>query len=129
MSIDDLTSMDLTPLIVIFGIIAIIAFVCYRFSANRAISEYENIEEKTEYNLKVISKELGDLINIGGTVATPIKGYRCTFVFEKEDGSRLILKTSKAEIYENIIIGDTGDVKYKNTILIEFRSLLKDNKE
>ena len=120
MSIDDLTSMDLLPIIFIFVIAAAIFLIYYRYSYNRAKSEYENIEEKTEYGLKVISKELGDMINIGGTVGTPIKGYRCTLVFQKEDGSRLALKTSKAEIYEKIIVGDTGNIKYKNNILTDF---------
>lgn len=120
MSIDDLTSMDLTPLLLIFGIAAVIFLIYYYYSYNGAKSEYENIEEKTEYGLKVISKELGDMINIGGTVGAPIKGYRCTLVFQKEDGSRLVLKTSKAEIYEKIIVGDIGNVKFKNNILTDF---------
>lgn len=120
MSIDDLTSMDLTPVILIFAIAAAIFLIYYRYSYNRAKSEYENIEEKTEYGLKVISKELGEMINIGGTVGSPIKGYRCTLVFQKKDGSRLALKTSKAEIYEKIIVGDIGDIKYKNNILTDF---------
>ena len=57
MSIDDLTSMDLAPFILIFGIAAVIFLICYYYSYYRAKSEYENIEEKTEYGLKVISKE------------------------------------------------------------------------
>lgn len=120
MSIDDLTSMDLTPVILIFGIATVVFLIYYFYSYNRAKSEYENIEEKTEYGLKVISKELGDMINIGGTVGDPIKGYRCTLVFQKEDGSRLALKTSKAEIYEKIIVGDIGNIKHKNNILTDF---------
>lgn len=120
MSINDLTSMDLAPVIVIFGIAVVIFLIYYYYSYNRAKAEYENIEEKTEYGLKVISKELGDMINIGGTVGAPIKGYRCTLIFQKEDGSRLALKTFKAEIYEKIIVGDMGNIKYKNNILTEF---------
>lgn len=120
MSIDDLTSMDLTPVIIIFVIAAVIFLIYYYFVYNSAKSTYENAEEKTEGGLKVISKELGDLINIGGTVGAPVKGYRCTFVFEKEDGSRLVLKTSKAEIYEKIIVGDIGKAKYKINILTDF---------
>lgn len=120
MSIDDLTSMDLAPLILIFAIATVIFLICYYYSYNRAKSEYESTEERMEYGLKVISKELGDMINIGGTIGAPIKGYRCTFVFEKEDGSRLALKTSKAEIYERIIVGDIGNIKYKNNILTDF---------
>ena len=120
MSIDDLTSMDLAPFILIFGIAAVIFLIYYRCSFNRAKTEYENIEEKSVNGLKVISKELGDMINIGGTIGAPIKGYRCTFVFEKEDGSRLVLKTSKAEIYEKIIVGDIGNIKYKSNILTYF---------
>ena len=120
MSIDDLTSMDLAPLILIFAIAAVVFLIYYYYCYNRAKSEYENIEEKTENNLKVISKELGDMINIGGTVGAPVKGYRCTLVFQKEDGSRLALKTSKAEIYEKIIVGDIGNIKYKNNILTDF---------
>lgn len=120
MSIDDLTSMDLAPLILIFAIATVIFLIYYYCSYNRAKSEYESTEERMEYGLKVISKELGDMINIGGTIGAPIKGYRCTFVFEKEDGSRLALKTSKAEIYERIIVGDIGNIKYKNNILTDF---------
>ena len=120
MSIDDIIHMDLAPLFLIFGIAIVIFLIFYRFSYNRANTEFANIEEKSEYGLKVISKELGDLINIGGTLGAPIKGYRCTFVFEKEDGSRLSLKTSKAEIYEKIIVGDIGNIKYKNNILTDF---------
>ena len=60
------------------------------------------------------------MIIIGGTVGAPVKGYRCTFVFQKEDGSRLALKTSKAEIYEKIIVGDIGNIRYKNNILTAF---------
>lgn len=120
MSIDDLTSMDLAPLILIFVIAAVIFLIYYYYSYNRAKSEYESTEEKMEYSLKVISKELGDMINIGGTIGAPIKGYRCTLVFQKEDGSRLALKTSKAEIYEKIIVGDIGNIKYKNNILTDF---------
>ena len=120
MSINDLERMDLTPFIVVFAIVAVIFLIYYYSNYNRAKSEYENVEEKTEYKLKVVSKELGDMINIGGTVGAPVKGYRCTLVFQKEDGSRLVLKTSKAEIYEKIIEGDIGNVKYKNNILTEF---------
>lgn len=120
MSIDDLTSMDLAPFILIFGIAAVIFLICYYYSYYRAKSEYENIEEKTEYGLKVISKEMGDMVNIGGTIGAPIKGYRCTLIFQKEDGSRLALKTSKAEIYEKIIVGDIGNIKYKINILTDF---------
>ena len=120
MSIDELTSMDLAPVIVVFGIIAVILLIYFRSAGKRAKTEYSNIEEKTEYGLKVISKELGDLITIGGTVGAPIKGYRCTFVFQKEDGSRLVLKTSKAELYEEILVGDTGNIRYKNSILTDF---------
>lgn len=120
MSIDDLTSMDLAPLILIFAIAAVIFLIYYYYSYSRAKSEYESIEEKMEVDLKVISKELGDMINIGGTIGSPIKGYRCTLVFEKKDGSRLALKTSKAEIYEKIIVGDMGNIKYKNNILTDF---------
>lgn len=123
MSIDDLTSMNLAPLIWIFGIAAVIFLLYYYYSHSRAKSEYENAEEKTEYGLKVVSKELGDMINIGGTVGGTIKGYRCTLVFEKEDGCRLALKTSKAEIYEKIIVGDIGDIKYKNNILTDFKHI------
>ena len=64
MSIDDLTSMDLTPLFVIFGISAAIFLIFYYCSHNRTKTVYENIEEKTEYRLKVVSKDLGDVINI-----------------------------------------------------------------
>ena len=84
MSIDDLTSMDLAPFILIFGIAAVIFLICYYHSYYRAKSEYENIEEKTEYGLKVISKEMGDMVNIGGTIGAPIKGYRCTLIFQKK---------------------------------------------
>ena len=121
MSIDDLMKMDLTPLITIFGIIGIFVLIVYNISVRCAKSEYKSIDEKTENNLKVISKDMGDMINIGGTIAAPIKGYRCTFVFKREDGSRLVLKTSKAEIYESIVVGDVGDVKYKGTVLVDFK--------
>lgn len=120
MSIDDLTSMDLAPLILIFSIATVIFLIYYYYFYSRAKSEYENIEEKTEYGLKVVSKELGDMINIGGTIGAPIKGYRCTLILQKEDGTRLALKTSKTEIYEKIIVGDIGDIKYKNNILTNF---------
>ena len=120
MSANDLMQMDLTPFIIIFFLIGIIFLIYYLISYSNAKAEYKNIEEKTECGLKVISKELGDLINIGGTVAAPIKGYRCTFVFLKNDGSRLVLKTSKAELYEKIIVGDIGTAKYKNVILTDF---------
>lgn len=120
MTIDDLTSMDLTPLVVIFSIAAIIFLIYRHFTCSRAKDEYKSIDEKIEYGVIVISKELGDPVNIGGTIASPIKGYRCTFVFEKQDGSRLILKTSNAGIYEGLILGDIGDVKYKNSVLTAF---------
>lgn len=120
MSIDDLARMDLTPIILIFGIAVVVFLVYYHYYYNRAKSEFENIEEETEYGLTVISKELGDMINIGGTVGAPIKGYRCTLVFQKEDGSRLALKTSNNEIYEKIIVGDIGNIKHKNNILTDF---------
>ena len=120
MSVNDLEKMDLTPLFLIFAVAAVIFLIYYYSSYNRAKSEYKAVEEKTEHRLKVISKELGDLITIGGTVAAPIKGYRCTIVFQKEDMSRLVLKTSKAEIYEKIIVGDIGTAKYKNNILTDF---------
>ena len=120
MSIDDLTKMDLTPIIVIFAIVGALFLLVYNMSVSSAKSEYKSIEEKTENNLRVVSKDLGDLINIGGTIAAPIKGYRCTFVFERQDGSRLVLKTSKAEVYESIVVGDVGDVKYKGAVLIGF---------
>ena len=78
------------------------------------------MEEKAEMGLKVISKELGDQIVIGGNGFAPIKGYRCTFVFERNDGSRLVLKTSNAEVYESIVIGDIGNARHKGQILIHF---------
>jgi len=120
MSINDLEKMDLTPFIWIFGIVAVIVLVCYYSALGRAKSDYNNSEEKTESGLKVVSKDMGDLINIGGTVAAPIKGYRCTFVFERSDGSRLVLKTSNADIYDALIIGDVGKVRYKNSVLTGF---------
>ena len=120
MSIDDLTKMDLTPIIVIFAVVGSLFLLVYNMSVRSAKSEYKSIEEKTENNLRVVSKDLGDLIAIGGTIAAPIKGYRCTFVFERQDGSRLVLKTSKAEIYESIVVGDVGDVKYKGAVLVGF---------
>ncbi len=120
MSIDDLTSMDLSLFLVIFVISAVIFLVYYYYSYNKAKTQYDNTEEFSEDNLKVIAKELGDIVNIGGTVGAPIKGYRCTIVFERKDNSRLVLKTSKADIYEKIIIGDIGTVTYKNNILTNF---------
>ncbi len=122
MSIDDLTSMDLAPLILIFAIAAVIFLIYYYYSYSCAKSEYESTEKKTESGLKVISKELGDMVAIGGTVGAPVRGYRCTLIFQKEDGTRLVLKTSKAEIYEKIIVGDVGDIKFKNNILTEFNN-------
>lgn len=115
MSIDDLTSMDLLPLLLIFGISTIIFLIYCYFSSYRAKTEFENLEEKTETNLKIISKDLED----GGTMNI------CTLIFQKEDGSRLALKTAKAEIYETIVVGDIGNVKYKNNLLTEFIHIAK----
>lgn len=120
MSVNDIMDMDLTPLIIIFLIAGVIFLIYCRYSIKEARAKYNSIEEKTEYDLKVVSKELGDKINIGGTVAAPIKGYRCTLAFERKDGSRLVLRTSKSEIYERIILNDVGTVKYKDNILTDF---------
>lgn len=128
MSINDLLDMDLLPIIIFLEIIcaifAIIFFVWWIPTYKRGKKDFENRPATSEYGLKVIQKDMGERKVIGGTLAFPIKGYQCTFVFEKKDGSRLILKTSKAEIYEKIFVGDIGDVKYKNNnidnILIEY---------
>lgn len=120
MSINDLMGMDLGPFLIIGGIVVVIVYICVFLSLAGAKVQSKSIEEKTEHNLKVVSKELGEWINIGGTAAVPEKGYRCTLVFQRQDGSRLVLKTSKAEIYEKIIVGDKGDIKYKDIILTDF---------
>ena len=128
MSINDLLDMDLLPIVAFLGIIgaifAVIGVVWWRPTYHKMKADFENRPITSEYGLKVIQKDMGEQKVIGGTLAFPIKGYQCTFVFEKEDGSRLILKTSKAEIYETILVGDIGDVKYKNNnidnILIDY---------
>ena len=120
MSVNDLLNLDLMPIFLIFVVGGVIFWIYYRSSHQRAKIEYAGMEEKTENNVKVISKELGEMTNIGGTIAAPIKGYRCTFILEKEDGSRLVLKTSKSDVYEKIIVGDVGNIKYKSTVLTDF---------
>lgn len=128
MSINDLLDMDLLPIITFLGVIgsvfAVIGLVWWLPTYNKMKNDFANRPIISEYGLKVIQKDMGEQKVIGGTLAFPIKGYQCTFIFEKEDGSRLVLKTSKAEIYEKILVGDIGDVKYKNNnidnILIDY---------
>lgn len=118
MSINDLLNMDLLPIIIFGGVICgILCFILVAWwlpTYRKSKSDFANRPITSEYDLKVIQKNMGEQKIIGGSLAFPIKGYQCTFVFEKEDGSRLILKTSESEIYEKILVGDIGDVKYKN---------------
>lgn len=95
----------------------------YTYERKRVKSDFENASETSVNNVKVIAKEKGEKINIGGTVAKPIKGYLCTIVFEKDDGSRLVLKTTKSIIYDMIIVGDLANIKFKQEALTDYHAV------
>ncbi len=114
-SINDLLDEDLTPVLVIMVIIAFIIIVALAISANKSKNTFNNLPTQSEKNVKVLSVDKG-------TATSPGIATQCTIVFERNNGTRLALRSRDNSVYDIILVGDRADICFKQGILINYQS-------
>ncbi len=121
-SINDLLDADLSPVILVVGIVMIIIVLMVIVKTRSQKREFDNTSEVKAVNVKVLSKTFsGSEKIVSGTLYRPVIGKSCTIVFEQSNGSRLVLRSSESRIYDKIVEGDIVNVWYKLGILTDCR--------